>query len=122
MSPMSTGVRVVLLLVGATVAAMVIASSAAASVGRPPDVRDAADVFGRYAAAHTYGVGLPAGPVTPPDVRDAAAALRETAPPSGGSFHWGDYAAGVGTGIASALILAGFLAAVAARRSRLSTA
>jgi len=48
------------------------------------------DVFERYASAHPYGAGLAATSV--------AAQV---------GFRWGDYGAGVGTGIALVLLLAG---------------
>ena len=48
------------------------------------------DVFERYASAHPYGAGLAAPSV--------AAHV---------GFRWGDYGAGVGTGIALVLLLAG---------------
>jgi hypothetical protein len=48
------------------------------------------DVFERYAAAHPYGVGLAATPIAAP-----------------AGFRWEDYGAGVGTGIALVLLLAG---------------
>lgn len=143
MSLENSGFRIVLLLVSGMVAAALIASSATASLGRPPDVRDAAanvaasaatagrppdvrdaagDVFERYAAAHRYGGGLAAAPAIPPDVSDAAAASRVSALPPLTGFHWAAYAAGIGTGIGSALILAGLLAAAMARRNRESLA
>ena len=52
------------------------------------------DVFERYASAHAYGVGLAATSV--------AAHV---------GFRWDDYGAGVGTGIALVLLLAGGLIA-----------
>jgi hypothetical protein len=112
MSFTRSGARIVLLAI-AIVAFGLIAATAAASVRRPPDVRDA--------AASAAAPGLTVG--RPPDVRDAAAAARIAAAPTASGFHWGDYAVGVGTGIGSALILAGVLAAVAvARRRRVLTA
>jgi hypothetical protein len=51
------------------------------------------DVFERYASSHPYGVGL-AATVTAHD-----------------GFRWGDYGAGVGTGMALVLLLAGGLIA-----------
>jgi hypothetical protein len=54
----------------------------------------APDVFERYAGAHPYGVGLAATPVT-----------------AQVGFRWDDYGAGVGTGIALVLLLAGGLIA-----------
>jgi hypothetical protein len=92
-----------MLALGAAVAAA-FASAAAASVGRPPDVRDAADAIGlanlgsppdvrdaaaaasvaipdafeRYAASHPYGLTPSAATVVvrPPDVQDAADAFE----------------------------------------------
>jgi hypothetical protein len=52
----------------------------------------APDVFERYSGAHPYGVGLAATPVT-----------------AQVGFRWDDYGAGVGTGIALVLLLAGGL-------------
>jgi hypothetical protein len=52
------------------------------------------DVFERYASAHPYGVGLAATSVTAPS-----------------GFRWRNYSAGVVTGIALALLLAGGLIA-----------
>jgi len=52
------------------------------------------DVFERYASAHPYGVGLAATSVT-----------------AQVGFRWDDYGAGVGTGIAVVLLLAGGLIA-----------
>lgn len=57
------------------------------------------DVFERYANAHPYGVGLAAASVAAND-----------------GFRWGDYGAGVGTGIVVALLLAGGLLATPTRR------
>jgi hypothetical protein len=57
------------------------------------------DVFERYASAHPYGAGLTGTPV--------AAQVR---------FRWDDYGAGVGTGIALALLLAAGLVATTMRR------
>ena len=59
---------------------------ATATVGRPPDVRDAAasvqgtvpDVFERYAAAHPFGSALSVA--RPPDVADAASAVAADVP------------------------------------------
>ena len=51
------------------------------------------DVFERYASAHPYGVGLATTSVT------------------AAGFRWDDYGAGVGTGIALVLLLAGGLIA-----------
>jgi hypothetical protein len=60
------------------------------------------DVFERYAAAHPYGAGLGATSVAAPV-----------------GFRWGDYGAGVGTGIALVLLLAGgLIAAPMWRRQR----
>lgn len=60
------------------------------------------DVFERYASAHPYGVGLAATSVTASD-----------------GFRWGDYGAGVGTGIVVVLLLAGgVLATPMGRRQR----
>jgi hypothetical protein len=53
------------------------------------------DVFERYAAAHPYGAGLGAPSVAAPV-----------------GFRWDDYGAGVGTGIALILLLAGGRVAV----------
>jgi hypothetical protein len=65
------------------------------------------DVFERYAAAHPYGTGISA----------------TVSVVSGGGFDWGDYGAGVGTGIGAILLLAGGLTAVPARRrQRIRTA
>jgi hypothetical protein len=58
------------------------------------------DVFERYAAAHRYGSGL----------NDAAAARTVSLTGSAG-FNWGDYGAGVGTGIGVILLLAAGLMA-----------
>lgn len=59
------------------------------------------DVLERYASAHPYGAGLTATSV-------AASA----------AFRWGDYGAGVGTGIVAVLLLAAGLPATPARRRR----
>jgi len=93
-----------LLILGAAIAGATAAMAGA--VGRPPDVRDAAnanatatvpdvferyaaahpyrssppDVFERYAAAHPYGSGLSTPDVEPPDIRDNAAAIAEPSP------------------------------------------
>jgi hypothetical protein len=74
-----------LVILGAVIAGTT--GSAAAAVGRPPDVRDAAtvpaaapDVFERYALAHPYGSGLSTREVQPPDIRDTAAAIAEPSP------------------------------------------
>ena len=57
------------------------------------------DVFERYASAHPYGVGLTATSVA-----------------ASSSFRWGDYGAGVGTGIVAVLLLAAGLFATPTRR------
>jgi hypothetical protein len=62
------------------------AALATASVGRPPDVRDAAaqaqatlpDAFERYVAAHPYGDATEVA--RPPDIADAASAANEVVP------------------------------------------
>lgn len=57
------------------------------------------DVFERYSSAHPYGVGLAAASVAAAD-----------------GFRWGDYGAGVGTGIVVVVLLAGGLLAAPTRR------
>lgn len=59
------------------------------------------DVFERYASAHPYGVGL-----------------APTSVAASGGFRWGDYGAGVGTGIVVVLLLGGLLAMPTRRRQR----
>jgi len=59
------------------------------------------DVFERYAAEHPYGAGLAASSVV-----------------TAGGFRWGDYGAGVGTGIVAVLLLAGALLAAPSRRKQ----
>ncbi len=59
------------------------------------------DVLERYAGAHPYGVGLAATSVT-----------------ARGGFRWDDYGAGVGTGVALVLLLAGGLTATPLWRRR----
>lgn len=73
--------------------------SHASSRGVSPADAPVPDAFERYAAAHPYGVGL-----VPTTVAGSTA------------FDWGDYGAGVGTGIGVFLVLAGVLIAMPARR------
>ena len=140
------------LALGAVVTLTGIAVSAAtASVGRPPDVRDAStaaklvapDAIERYAAAHPYGIGLvtAATPVgRPPDVQDAAgvasgqghrstpitASLQSSASAvragTAGGFDWSDYGVGIGTGIGLVLLLAGGVAGFRRRQESVQTA
>jgi hypothetical protein len=128
-----------LLLVGAIVAG--IAVPAAAAVGRPPDVQDAAnaalagqisppdvrdaalettvvvpDAFERYAAAHPYGVDLADDSSTlvsrPPDITDAVlAAQYGSASQPSTGFDWGDWAIGIGSGTGLMLLLGAGLVA-----------
>ena len=120
-----------------------------ASAIRPPDVADAAaaaapDVLERYVAAHAFGAALPdvveryaavhlygvhppsvsASPIRPPDVADSAALARTAAVVrTSGGFDWGDYGAGVGSGIGLILLLAGgLMARPVLRRQRTQTA
>jgi hypothetical protein len=121
-----------LLLVGAIVAG--IAVPAAAAVGRPPDVRDAAlratvavpDAFERYAAAHPYGAGLQSGPESvprPPDISDAALTVQYgSGSQSSTGFNWGDWAIGIGSGFGLVLLLGAGLAAVRQFRHDVRTA
>jgi hypothetical protein len=72
------------------------------------------DVLERYAAAHPYGSGLSSAMGStivprPPDVSDAAEAAKAISLTTSGGFHWGEYGAGVGTGIGFVLLLAGAL-------------
>jgi hypothetical protein len=82
------------------------------------------DVFERYAAAHPYGAALSSAVGLtvvgrPPDIGDAAEAAEAIPLTTSGGFHWGDYSAGVGTGIGFALLLAGALTITPlARRQR----
>jgi hypothetical protein len=105
-------------------------------VGTPPDVRDAAaaanvqvgDVFERYASAHPYGTGLSNATSStlvsrPPDVTDAAQAVRYgVSLGQSSSFHWGDWAIGIGSGIGLILILGSGMAMGLQRRHRMQTA
>lgn len=74
-------------------------SDRAGSLGANSAYVPSPDVFERYASAHPYGVGLGAAPVAVSD-----------------GFRWGDYGAGVGTGIVIVLLLAGGLLATPTRR------
>jgi hypothetical protein len=65
----------------------------AGSLGASSAFVPSPDVFERYASAHPYGVGLTASVA------------------ASGGFRWGDYGAGVGTGIGVVLLLAGGLIA-----------
>lgn len=115
-----------LLLVGAIVAG--IAAPAAAAVGRPPDVRDAAlratvvvpDAFERYAAAHPYGADVESGTGSvsrPPDISDAALTVQYgSGSQSSAGFSWGDWAIGIGSGFGLVLLLGAGL--VASRQFR----
>jgi len=69
-------------------------STGATNAGAPEP-----DVFERYAAEHPYGVGLAALPRV-----------------GSGGFRWGDYGAGVGTGVVAMLLLAGAVLATPIRR------
>jgi hypothetical protein len=105
-------------------------------VTRPPDVADAAaaasaaspDAIERYAAAHPHGRGLssPTGSTVvgrPPDISDAAEAARAVSVTSSAGFHWGDFGAGVGTGIGSIVLLVGcWMVRPLLRRQRAQTA
>jgi hypothetical protein len=100
-------------------------------LGTPPDISDAAakaklavpDVLERYAAAHPYGIERSTATEStlvsrPPDVQDAALARKQASFGKSGSFDWGDYAIGIGSGQGLALLLAGGLV-VGHRRHRL---
>jgi hypothetical protein len=70
-------------------------------LGGNPAYASSPDVFERYASAHPYGSGL---------------AATSVAASSG--FRWDDYGAGFGTGIVTALLLAGAVLATPRRRQR----
>ena len=141
-------IRIVRALVIAAVAVGATASVATSAVVRPPDVQDAAvaaaaaapDALDRYAANLTAPDALdrfvathrgllegshvpPSADVTrPPDVGDASVLARAVSVPRAGGFDWGDYGAGIGTGIGAALILAGLTAMPRIRRQGVQTA
>lgn len=111
-------------------------------IGTQQAAVDGSDVISRYLTSHPAvvrpddragirGVGNPlavqqgsSGVVLrPPDVSDAAEAARAVSLTSSGGFHWGDYGAGVGSGIGLILLLAGgLMARPVFRRQRTQTA
>ena len=110
-------------------------STSSTLVSRPPDISDAAaanvrvgDVFERYAKAHPYGTGLSNLTSStlvsrPPDVSEAAEVARYGVlfSPSS-SFHWSDWAIGIGSGMGLILLLGVGVAMGLQRRHGMQTA
>jgi hypothetical protein len=95
---------------------LAVPSTPSSVVSRPPDIRDtssslsasAPDVVERYAAVHAQDASAGSTAATrPPDVADTALTVRYAAAASSQSsgFDWNDWAIGIGSGLALALIL-----------------